>query len=218
MHYRSLEACNDTIFITPNGIFRKQSYYQANSHYKKHCGSNVEGTVFFGSNFSISIFAYVNICIQGASLPQPRFSNFFSYVPAACNDTKGRSKSKEVVAQYVYLVSRVNQLRRTLGKTLNYRVNSRRSIVCRKSTSNTCERSSNTGQRVFAGSIEHIGSNRNNNNVTSIRTNVAQHTSQNNNWRKQELGSNGKQFFQTSVDVTGTISNTYTQCSNDYHA
>ena len=145
MHYRSLEACNDTVFVTPNGIFRKQSYYQTNSHYKKYCRSNVEGTVFFGSNFSISIFAHVNICIQGASLPQPRFSNFFSYVPATCNDTKSRSKGKEVVAQYVYLVGRVNQLRRTLSKALNNRVNSRRSVVCRKSTCDTCERSSDTG-------------------------------------------------------------------------
>ena len=47
---------------------------------------------------------------------------------------------------------------------------------------------------------------------------MAQHTSQNDNGRKQKLGSNGEQFFQTSVDVTGTISNTDTQGSNDYHA
>ena len=218
MHDGSFKAGDYAIFIAEDGVSRKQRHNQSNGHYDKHASCNPESTVFFRSNFGIGIFCYIDIVIQRISFPKPRFRDFFSNIPAASNYRKGRSETIEIVAQYVYLVAGINQLSSALSKALDNRVNCRRSIVSRKSTCNTCERSSDTGQRMFAGSVEHIRRNRDDDYITGIRTNMAKHTSQNDNRGQEELGSDGKQFFQTSIDKTGTISNADTQSSNDYHA
>ena len=181
LHYRGFKACNYTVFVTEDGISRHQSQRQTNAHSNQYTGSNVERTIFFCRNFGVSIFCYVDIIIQRASFPQPRFGNFFSNIPASCDYCKSRSKCEEIVAKYVYFISRVNQASSTLSKALDYRVNCRRSVVCRKSTCDTCERSSDTCQRMFAGCIEHISSNRNDNYITGIRTDMGNHTCENDN-------------------------------------
>ena len=65
---------------------------------------------------------------QGAGLAAPRFGDMFRHPPANKDDGEGGGKGKEIIAQDVHFIRRVNELSRHLGEALNDGINGRRRV------------------------------------------------------------------------------------------
>ena len=67
---------------------------------------------------------------------------------------KVAAKAKEIIAQDVHFIRRVNELSRHLGEALNDGINGRRRVVCRKRAGNPGKGSGLRRQGVFSRSVE----------------------------------------------------------------
>ena len=112
LHHRGLEAGNVASRVTEEGIFRDQGSKKTHQQEDEHARSHGKGTVFLGRDGFHGVFGSIDIRVKGAGLAAPRFGDMFRHPPANKDDGEGGGKGKEIIAQDVHFIRRVNELSR----------------------------------------------------------------------------------------------------------